>query len=320
MRIFENICRKFVLNYKQAQIIREQSAYPVQFFNFWSQPNEQMYWFNYLMSRHLLPESKTASFFSVFGDKSIINKVHTDVKIFFSGENLKRESFAQYTDHCLSNLSIDLAMGFEVFEHPRYVRFPLWMMDCLFPADSSKEAIRAKCQQVRFPMIENKDKFCCLIASNGADGLRKEMFEIINKIAQVDSAGQYLHNDDALQNQYNDNKLAYMQRYLFNICPENSSAYGYTTEKIFEAISAGCIPIYWGAEFADKEVINENAIIRWNKEDGGKTAVRQIEELYSNPKLLNDFLSQPRLLSTAEEYILDVLSTIESKFKHIIYT
>ena len=109
-----------------------------------------------------------------------------------------------------------------------------------------------------------------------------------------------------------------MQKYALNICPENTSAYGYTTEKVFEAISMGCIPVYWGAEFADKMVINENAIIRWDRKDGGQSALEQIQELYANSKMLQEFLSQPRLLPTAEEYIIDTYAKIEKKMKELM--
>lgn len=297
--------------------LREQEGYSVQFYNCWDQPNEQMYWNQFITSRHLLLEGKKVAVFSVFGDRAILDMVHTDVKIFYSAENLKRINFAQYADHALGNRSIDLAMGFEVFEDPRYIRFPLWM-DYVFPADSSSEDIRRICKQLRYPKVDGKDKFCCMIASNSADGLRKEMFEQISNIAKVDSAGRYLHNDDSLQTEFGDNKRAYMQKYALNICPENTSAYGYTTEKVFEAISVGSIPIYWGAEFADKAVINDNAIIRWDRKDGGESALKQIEELHANPKMLKDFLAQPRLLPTAEEYIIDTYERIERRIKKLM--
>jgi hypothetical protein len=121
-----------------------------------------------------------------------------------------------------------------------------------------------------------------------------------------------------LQTEFADNKQAYLKNYYFNICPENTSANGYTTEKLFEAISCGCIPVYWGAEFADKAVINEAAVIRWNRDDNGASALRQIRELYANPDMLQDFLAQPRLLPTAEEYILDRFATIESRLRDIL--
>lgn len=317
MKLIRKIKSKLQLISNIRHQLRDQENYSVQFYNCWDQPNEQMYWKQFIISRHLLPDGKKVAIFSVFGDRAIIDKVHADVKIFYSAENLKRINFANYADHALGKRSIDFAMGFEVFEDPRYIRFPLWM-DYMFPADSSEEMIRAKCELLRFPRIKDKDKFCCMIASNSADGLRKEMFEQLSKIAKVDSAGRYLHNDDSLQTEFGDNKRAYMQTYALNICPENTSAYGYTTEKVFEAISVGCIPIYWGADFADKAVINEDAIIRWDRKDGGVSALKQIQELHDNPKILNEFLEQPRLLPTAEEYIIDTYETIEKRMRELI--
>lgn len=310
----KNAYKQYLCNREQ---LRTQAPYQVQFYNCWDQPNEQMYWNQFITSRNLLPEGKTAAIFSVFGDRGLIRKVQADVKIFYSAENLKRVNFAQYADHALGERCIDLAMGFEVFEDPRYIRFPLWM-DYMFSADCKEELIRAKCKQLRFPKMQTDRKFCCMVASNSADGLRDDMFNAISQIGHVDSAGRYLHNDDSLVKEFGDNKVAYLQSYLFNICPENTAAYGYTTEKIFEAISCGCIPIYWGAELADKAVINEDAIIFWDRKNNGKDAMKRIEELHKNSKLLEEFLTQPRLLPTAEEYILDTFATIESKLRMII--
>lgn len=309
------IYKQYLDNRRQLQV---QAPYQVQFYNCWDQPNEQMYWRQFIEAKKLLLEDKKIAIFSVFGDRSLIQKVNADVKIFYSAENLKRSNFSQYADHALGENSIDLAMGFEVFEDPRYIRFPLWM-DYMFPADSTEETIRAKCAKLRFPISTQENRrFCSMVASNSADGLRDEMFNAISRIAHVDSAGRYLHNDDSLVTQFADNKLAYLQSYLFNICPENTAAYGYTTEKIFEAISCGCIPIYWGAELADKAVINTDAIIFWDRENQGREALSKIAELHANPKMQEEFLAQPRLTPYAEEYILDTFSTIDSKLRAII--
>ncbi len=43
------------------------------------------------------------------------------------------------------------------------------------------------------------------------------------------------------------NKIATMARYRWSFCPENESISGYCTEKLPEALAAGCIPIYYGA-------------------------------------------------------------------------
>src|SRR5438445_11355992 len=45
-----------------------------------------------------------------------------------------------------------------------------------------------------------------------------------------------------------DNKIAFMKYYKFPIVYENmKNIQGYITEKIFDAFSAGCVPVYWGA-------------------------------------------------------------------------
>lgn len=65
-------------------------------------------------------------------------------------------------------------------------------------------------------------------------------------------------------------------------------------------------------------MINEDAIIRWSKNDDGQSALEQIKELYTHPKMLQELLAQPRLLPTAEEYILDTFSTIERRFRELV--
>lgn len=315
---FRKIIRKSNVFLNGMRQKREQGAYQVQFYNMWDGfVRDGAYWSRFLKAKGLLDSGKSVAVFSCIGPRYMMDLVHTDVKIFFTGENVKRSSLLKYADHALRNQSINLAMGFEVFEDPRYLRFPLWM-DYMFQPEWTADEIRTKCEQLRFPNIQDKRKFCCMVSTNSADGLRKEMMEAISQIAHVDSGGLYMHNDDSLQTEYKDDKLAYLQSYSFNICPENTLVYGYTTEKVFEAISVGCIPIYWGADFADKDVINENAVIRWDRKDGGQSALKQIQELYANPKMLNEFLTQPRLLPTAEEYILDTFATIESKLRTII--
>lgn len=298
--------------------LRSQRKYQVRFYNVWDgQTHDEMYWYRFLQSKGLLNTDKKIAFFSCFGPRKIIDYDKSDVKVFLSGENLKGYHYAPFADHYLGSKDMDLALGLEVFEDKRYIRFPLWI-DSMFPPESSEADIRAKCAALRFPSVEGKKKFCCMVASNAADGLRDEMFDALSKIARVDSAGKHLHNDDSLKEEFGDVKIDYMKQYYFNICPENTSAYGYTTEKLLESISAGCIPVYWGAELADKEVINEDAIIFWDRKERGEKALKQIKELYANPKLLEEFLAQPRLKPTAEKYILDTFATIENKFRELI--
>lgn len=51
------------------------------------------------------------------------------------------------------------------------------------------------------------------------------------------------------------NKINILSQYKFNICYENiSDAKGWVTEKIFDSLRAGTVPIYWGASNIDQYV------------------------------------------------------------------
>ena len=52
-----------------------------------------------------------------------------------------------------------------------------------------------------------------------------------------------------------------MKNYKYALCFENSYHPGYITEKIFDAFSAGTIPLYWGSELPPP--INESSLMRF---------------------------------------------------------
>ena len=79
-------------------------------------------------------------------------------------------------------------------------------------------------------------------------------------------------------------KINYIKHSLFNICPENSSSEGYTTEKIFQAFEAGTIPLYWGYDLPEKDILNKNKYCFCNVEDIN-TLKQQIEDLNNSIEL-----------------------------------
>jgi len=59
-------------------------------------------------------------------------------------------------------------------------------------------------------------------------------------------------------------KVAYLRDYKFSISIENRIAVGYTSEKMYNAMQADCIPIYYGnpsvhRDFNTKSFINGNS-------------------------------------------------------------
>lgn len=292
----------------------------IQFYNFWQQPFDEMYWNRWFMARPYLFKDKPnlkVGMFSVFGDRNIIKKTNCDINLFYSAENLKEGSHARYADGFLLEPKINLSMGFEYFENERYCRFPNWM-DVFFV---KQDEVKSICQRLRYPQIQNKNKFAACICSHDRNGLRSEMSDSFEQFSSVSYPGKFRHNDDSLMKDFGDDKMKYLQQFVFNICPENSNAFGYVTEKIFQAINVGCVPVYWGCQNRpEPDVLNWNAMILWNP--GGpsknKDTLKLIEDLMNSPKLMMEFLSQPRLLTTAEEYILDCMNDVENKVVKII--
>ncbi len=100
--------------------------------------------------------------------------------------------------------------------------------------------------------LEGKDRFCNFIYSNPAPHeMREQLFAMLSGYKFVHSHGRQLSNAEPLPvatgvKGWNEAKLAVQSRYKFSIICENSSAPGYTTEKLTDAIYAGTIPIYWG--------------------------------------------------------------------------
>lgn len=292
----------------------------VYFYNWWQIDNYKSLWFyRFLKNTGLLNNSeRRINFCSLFGNRDVLNYVYDGVKIFFSGENLHSSHWSNYSDALLGDKECKLSLGFDYFDHERYFRFPLWLT-YVFEPTIDENIIRQRCEQLRFPQIGSCEKFASLIARADISGVRSEMYNELSKIDKVFCPSELFHNDDSLVHEFKDNKIEYLRNFLFNICPENSNAYGYCTEKIFEAIMAGCIPIYWGSyNMPEPTILNPESIIFWDKKNNGIDTIRIVKELYTNPNALETFLKQPRLLPNAENEVLRMIQELYIRLKVLI--
>jgi hypothetical protein len=240
-------------------------------------------------------------FFSVFGEKNDLLKSKATYKIFFTGENTNDNSihnnFRSYKGNCTD--VTHLSFGFDFLEKENYSRLPLWILYYFKPYDS-KDIIKNKLDEFKFQY--KKDKFCALIARHDSTGLRAEIYKTISAIDHIDCAGYLFHNDDTLKTSYNDNKAWYLQRYKFNICPENSNSYGYITEKLFQSLYSGCIPIYNGGG-GEPDIINPDIILWFEPNTGNNELLNEIKKLHSDDKLFTSFMNKDYFLDTAVDKI-----------------
>lgn len=135
--------------------------------------------------------------------------------------------------------------------------------------------------KVDFLQFEDKARFCTLIAGNKQvhhpfelysqrkqairwfENHHSDQFEfygvgwgrytfkgpkIIRALNRVPGLGQMLAEKWPSYKGKVDNKLFTLRDFKFSICYENAhSIPGYITEKIFDSLAAGCVPVYWGA-------------------------------------------------------------------------
>ena len=311
----------------------------IRFYNWWND-SHGIWLRDFVIQHDILPKNKIMNFCSVYGHRNVLYYIKEGSLIFFNLENLHDDRM-EYADHLLFSryrtdkfqevkvkskkcdtlskpMLVDLALGFDYFEDVSYLRFPLWLL-YMFPADSDEKAIRKRCEQLRYPDLKDKSKFASLVARYDWNGTRTEIIDALSSIGQVNCPGKVRHNDDTLKSIYHDDKELYLRQFFFNICPENSNSYGYVTEKIFEAISAGCIPIYWGSyNNPEPGILNKDAIFFWNMDGDNSAVVKQIEELYSHPAMLEEYIRQPRLLPNAEDSIVNMIYELEVKLRRAV--
>lgn len=142
------------------------------------------------------------------------------------------------------------------------------------------------------------------------------MIDLLSSIATIDCAGRFRNNTDALKRDFADNKLRYLSGYRFNICPENSLGSGYTTEKVFEAIAAGCIPIYWGA-YLEPGILNSEAILRYELGQEDKLYHR-VQQLWQDYAAYEAFAQLPPFVDTAAEQIWSIFEGLRAKLDPIL--
>lgn len=313
MKYFLLLAKRHKKYLKEKKLFRNST---ISFYNFWEIEDYNNFWLQkFIVDRNLNPKNKSINFFSVFGPRYVLKKQKAKINIFFSGETMSR--FKKYDDYCLTE--VDLALGFDDLQHEKYYRLPLWILD-FFEPNVNLEKVKEKLNLLNYYQnnkLTIREKFCCLIARHDENGIRRKMVNTLNPIETVDCAGKLFNNTNRLQTDFSNNKIKFLENYKFNICPENTNQENYTTEKLFESVAAGCIPIYWGSvQKPEPNIFKPSSIIFFDEFNNSLS--EDVERLHKDPKLYLDFISQNPFQETAAEYIMHTISNLELKLKEII--
>lgn len=295
--------------------------YQTKLYNWFPPFYEQDLWISRFIEGHGLLKDKSklrAGVFTIAGPKFAIRKQPCDLKIFLARENLDYRP--KWHDFMLNEPCIDLSIGFDdITDNPKYIHIPFWIMWTLDPMETY-ESIKAKVKLWNSSdnVSYSDRKFCSFLCSHGDKG-REMIMQELSSIDKVDSAGRWMHNDDSLKSQYGDNKLEWLKHYRFNLTPENSNGDGYVTEKLLDAISSGCVPVYWGSNNRpDPDIFNQDAIVFFNMNQENSDTIKLVSKLNADEKAYMEFASQQRLVTGAVDVIWGYYENLENKLREII--
>ena len=228
----------------------------------------------------------------IFGDSNFgNNNVNYDnkncVKVFYTGENARPWDY-----RCHYSISFD----HHEFEGRNY-RLPLYVIydydnhfrDVHVPNTSNINRLPADLR------LLTEKKFCSFVVKNDACEMRNKWFHKLNEHKGVDSAGPLFNNVGYILPRGEDSvpaKLKFLNGYKFNLCFENSSYPGYATEKLYEALCAKTIPIYWGSPTIEVD-FNTKAFLNWHDYGNDEDFFKAIKEIDENPDMYEEMYLEP---------------------------
>jgi hypothetical protein len=292
------------------------------YINFWNNNGDiQDRWFTHFLEENLnislteIDENETPDILisSCMGDLNIVKKYNSKLKIFFYGENLNRYSkFNNFEE--LYNI-FDLIIGFKYTDKAKKVyRLPLWITYYPFYNMDSETNILNYIQNEYSKNIKNKNNDCCLIARHDRGGQRTKIYNEVIKYCNIKCPSTFKRNCEPLGKNVKD-KIDFLKRFRYNICPENSKYEGYFTEKIFQSLESGCIPIYWGIDLPEKNIINRQCycFINVDSENDIKSQIKNLFE--NNDNFICDKIFCEGAKEIVDTYYRDIIMRIKNILK-----
>lgn len=322
---FLRFLKRNVLLFKANKDINYKS---ILYVNWWS-IDAQSFWFTKLIDSIDTGDLRIR-FYSVFGPRKRVNEVFDGIKIFYSGENLEpfeinknanhyfvymvKKRISKYGNYCIGD--VDLSLGYAIRKETNYLRIPLWIIDNFEPTQSLSD-IQKKLDGIEYQKkLTSRINGAVLMCSHDDGGTRKEIIDKLNEIMVISLPGKYMHNTGDL---WISDKIAYLEKYKFCICPENVDAIGYVSEKLIDALKAGCIPIYVGAKKkAEIKIFNQSRIIYWNIGGDNIQNIQLIRELLEDESKYLKFAGQPLFCNDAGYYIFDIIDNIKNYIVKIV--
>ena len=223
-------------------------------------------------------------------------------KILFVGENTKRHPYTIFDDVDILKKEFHVILSLSRCEDANCFRIPNWVYyyDFHLKEKSNMYNFIKFCihndwyTHLDMKSVEERIKGCSMVAKSDIGGRRTMFVNMCKENDIVVKSPSSLCNNDKPIGKKPIDKYNYIKQYVFNICPENSFNDGYCTEKLFQAIVSGCIPIYWG-DPENETFFNKKRIIYCENAECNnfKNYVMYLKRLLNNPEELRQLYQEP---------------------------
>jgi alpha-1,3-fucosyltransferase 10 len=149
-------------------------------------------------------------------------------------------------------------------------------------------------------------------ASNGRTANRREQFVLeLMRHLRVDSYGRSLRNRELADDRGQSTKLETISRSSFTLAFENSNTVDYVTEKFYDPLIVGSVPIYMGAPNIADFAPAPNSFIDVRDFAGPKDLAGYLLELRADPERYASYMSWKQE-GFSNPSFLDMLSSVNT--------
>jgi hypothetical protein len=238
--------------------------------------------------------------------------------------------------NCLENNENQWSIGYNKFEHERYLRQPSGVFDVWTLYDESRlvdSPLNWLTEKRNFNKISKRNVGFCSITQASNNEFRGLIFDKLNEYKLVTSSGPWRQNIskseelnkyqwmDPIYNGRNDGltyreKINFFQNYKFNISIHYTNTDYILQEKLYHAFFSGAIPIFFGNRFILEEGFNPESFINLHNFTNLDDFLLLVKEIDTNQNLYRKYIESPIFLDNKLpeyynfDYTLDFLEKI----------
>ncbi len=168
---------------------------------------------------------------------------------------------------------------------------------------------------------KSREKAVLFVASNcDSTNQREQLVKMLQKFVRVDSVSSCLNNkkwpsDIPRTDKRRSDKRTLSKRYMAILAAENSIEDDYVTEKVYDGLIAGAVPIYYGAPNIDQFVPSDSIIkVPYPlTNDGVKQVAQKIEQVFNSEEEYNR-LTHFKRLGGLEDRLVKMFNFTEVDF------